>query len=209
MTIQENPNDYTPDEPWAVDSEPGEHQYNAQAIYVQEALGPGSGKCLVIGSPIFEAKALQFMGWNVTYCDVREPPVHFDTFLHGDATNIDFGANEFDAASSTCVLCHAGTGRYGDEKDDNADEKILANVYRALKPKARFVVMFGPVFNMQNTGMLNNVHRIYTLRDAVGIVGKFKIVAINIFDITTGKWTNKINNRQMMDCDYLSMVLEK
>ena len=108
--------------------------YGAAAEFVINALREGHGrKCLVIGSPRFEIEALQYHGWNVIFLDVRVPPFNCH-FVQGDICRIPFADESFDAVSSTCVICHAGLGRYGDPVNKNGDKDAMKEVARVLKP---------------------------------------------------------------------------
>lgn len=206
----ETPNDSTPNEVWALRREHGSHWYNAQADYVQAAIGNGPGKCLVVGSPVFELLEIQAAGWDTTYVDLRTPPIPLPgRFLHGDAAQMSLGENEYDVASSTCVLCHAGTKRYGDKFEEEGDRLLLANIRKALKPAGTAVIMFGPVYEFEKSVRVGMTHRIYTIKDAIAITEGFAVAGLSIFDSGTGEWTNAINDRRQIDANYLSMILRK
>jgi len=99
------------------------HQYGGACDFAERTLGKGEGrKCLVVGSPIFEVEMLGQNGWEVTWIDVREPKRKPKRFIKMDALDLDrLEAESFDALSSTCLLTHVGTGRYGDRFQPDGD----------------------------------------------------------------------------------------
>lgn len=204
-------NDFTPDEPWTLVRDPT-HHYANQADFAMERLPiTGDGRCLVVGSPLFEVTELIGRGWDVTYVDVRVPPSlpGFGwTFCIGDAATLEFEPESFDAASSTCVLCHAGMGRYTDPKLEDADTRILANICRALKRGARAAITFGPVAPMSGVLRIGNTHRIYTPEEARKMTTGFHILEERILDADSLEWTNEPNGFRLGKT-YLSMLLEK
>lgn len=200
--------DSTPDEPWTL-TRPAAHWYNAQADWVSASLGRGPGCCLVIGSPLFEAQELSALGWDVLYVDVRAPPPVNFPFITGDAAEVSFMPESFDAASSTCVLCHAGLGRYGDPVDARADVKILSNIHRALKPGGKAAITFGPVFRLNETVRFGRIHRVYARREVREMVKPMRILEERIFNMLKNAWVPDVNDENVIDCDYLSMLLEK
>lgn len=207
----EQKNDSTPDEPWTV-RRPSAHWYNAMADYVLESLGDGADqRCLVVGSPVFEALDLQDHGWRVTYVDVRQPPLEcgLQSVLTVDAANYDLGSEVFDACSSTCVLCHAGLGRYGDEIEGRADQKILDNIHRALKPGAPCIITFGPVYRFEETMRVSNTHRVYSVEDVDRMTSRFKVLEAKIYDTLKNEWVPHINTDKIFDSDYLTVRMAK
>lgn len=104
----------TPDEPFTLERPVGTHLYGAACDLALYWLGEGCGRrCLVVGSPPFEAVALHATGWRTLLTDVRRPEtVHVD-FVAGDAVALPFPDGSFDALSSTCCLCHVGLGGTG------------------------------------------------------------------------------------------------
>lgn len=202
-------NDSTPDEPWTT-VRTQDHHYNMQADFALEGLGKGPGRCLVIGSPLFEATELAEAGWDVTYVDVRQPPGSYPfEFILGDASNLDLGHEVYDVASTTCVLCHAGLGRYGDPVVEDADELIVKSMFNAMKPGAQAVVTFGPVGNMSLPIRYGNTHRIYNYQTALGMVRQFKILKVSTLDTEQLKWVAVGEFPEQIGRDYLSMLLEK
>ncbi len=155
-------------EPWAL--RPGDLPwYGAAAEFAVEALGPGQGRrCLVIGSPIFEAQALAELGWRITFVDIRRPPPTCPGEIWiADVMDLPFADSCYDAVSSTCVLCHVGIGRYGDPvAGPGADRRALAEIARVMKPGATAAIMFGPcIAGLAETIVLGRVHRIYGMED--------------------------------------------
>ena len=217
---QENAN-VTPDEAWESMPIPG-HFYSFAALFALNELGAGNGRsCLVIGSPLFEAVALQGVGWEVSYLDVRVPPMNGRCVV-GDAVKIPFASESFDAVSTTCVLCHVGLGRYGDPEVENGDVLALREIHRVMKPEAVAVVMFGPSFLQPVSYRMGTVHRVYGLQDPVGMAvdAGFTPAVIGVW--SNGKWLTEpeIASQTMLNergaklsawgsYSYLFMKLEK
>ena len=216
-------NEHTPDEPWT-DRRAKAHWYNASADFALRMLGKGPGKCLVIGSPLFEASELADVGWDVTYLDVREAPIDDSrlTFLRHDARKMPFPNDSFDAVSTACVLCHAGMERYGDERDDDADELILAEIARVLKPGACAAVTFGPVIEAPLMLRIGDMQRVYTLTEALRMAqgAGLSVSASEVLDGDTGRMSAGVAPRdalsvrpdghyQLGNLDYLSMLLRR
>ena len=204
-------NDYTPHEFWMLQREPG-HHYCKQVDFALHGIGSGPGCLLMVGSPLFELIEFSQAGWEVTFVDVRKPP-HMEGFLlvQADASTSSFEPGLFDAASTTCVLCHAGMGRYGDPIMAEADVLILKNIARALKPGARLAVTFGPVASISGIARIDNRHRVYNLPIARAMAqdAGFRILKEGILDINTGQWTGKPPTALFLGREYLSMLLEK
>ena len=135
---------YTPDEPW----HPAKGVYAIAKDWACTILGPGHRRsCLVIGSPLEEARMLCSLGWRVTYLDWRLPPLPLHDMLIcvEDVCNMMMSNSAFDAISSTCVLCHVGMGRYGDPVREHAPLRMLQECARVLVPGGQLVAMAGPV----------------------------------------------------------------
>jgi len=146
------------------------HWYGGACNFSEERMAnpsPDHNSCLVIGSPIFEAENLKRIGWNVIYLDCRTPSnISFQHIL-GDATAIPFADDEFDAINTTCVLCHAGMGRYGDNVLPNGDRQMMQEMYRVLKKDGIVTVMFGPVdVSASETVEVGTVHRLFSIPSA-------------------------------------------
>ncbi len=203
-------NNYTPDEKWNL-LRPG-NIYCMQADFVRLSLGAGNGNCLVVGSPLFEAMELRDLGWRVTFVDIRLPPDGFicDEILVADFTTASLPEDIFDAASSTCVLCHAGMGRYAEDKIEDGDGKMLANIFRSLKRGALFAVCFGPVHGNTETVFRENWHRAYSVENArkLALRAGFSILEEKFIDGKTFLWKQKPVT-DYWDRDYISMLLKK
>lgn len=208
----------TPDEPWTI--ERGEPQwYGAGCDYALEALGDGPGKALVVGSPIFEVYELQRAKWDVTFLDCRQPPVNGFRYLLADACDTGLEDGTFDAVSSTCVLCHVGMGRYGDNVVRNGDEKMLAEIARVLKPGGAACLMFGPVMNAIAPLSVGALHRVYTVQEVLrlGDQAGLQVEQVRVWDGRNLAWRsqplpqNEYRDGQLyMDKpDYIAALLKK
>ena len=149
-------------EPWELERPHG-HFYAHGADFAHRTLGDRRSRCLVIGSPLFEARELRAAGWDVTYLDIRKPPVEIG-WVEGDATAIPFPSAYFDAISSSCVVCHVGLGRYGDPVADGSDARMLTEIARVLKPGGLAALTFGPIGEKDEVSGIS--HRLYTLAGA-------------------------------------------
>ena len=172
--------------------------YDACADFALDKLVDGEGKsCLVIGSPLFEALELADSGWNVTYLDVRERPNDAEfsslsslSWLKADATNIPLSDASVDAVSSTCVLCHAGMGRYGDVSYPGGDLRMLSEIARVLKPDGVATIGVGPTAKCDGIHLIGKIHRVYSptsvlmLCSAVGL----EVVKLGIFSFLKREW---------------------
>lgn len=182
------------------------HWYEASTGFALKHLkGPGS--CLVIGSPLHEAAALE-QSWSVTYLDVRTPPREFSRFVLADATNIPLPDKSFDAVSSSCVLCHAGLGRYGDQEVEDGDEKMLKEIARVLKPGSHAALTFGGVLEAEMPIRVGNYHRIYTVKEAKRLcdLAGLKAKETAIWSTEKQCWVDKPTT-DYKHFDYLSMYV--
>ncbi len=214
----------TPDEPWIGSSDVYDW-YAAAAALTLNQIGSGPGKCLVIGSPIFEAMMLQDAGWDVTYLDVREAPPVIEKRVRGDATDLPFPDSHFDAVSCTCVLCHVGLGRYGDPAMPDGDRKALGEIARVMRPWAKASIMFGPSMpSLARTVVLGRIHRIYQPTNALLMLKECGLKAIWSGLWFKDHWLNQdevhgmivdhkdhllAGKKELIDYCYLSMLLEK
>lgn len=223
ILLSTSSNEYTPDEPWT-DRRPHAHWYNHSADFARKWLGEGIGECLVIGSPLFEAYELDDAGWKVTYIDIRDPVFYRLSikYIKHDACHLPFADESFDVISSSCVLCHAGMGRYGDPVTDDGDELVLSEIKRVLKPKGLAAVTFGPVIDQPLMLRLGNMQRVYTLSEAKRMVDEagLKIERIEVLNSETGVMSEDHEPRKAITVmsdgryelgavDYLSMLLRK
>lgn len=188
------------------------HWYAAAADFSLRSLGDGPGSCLVIGSAPFEKQELSEAGWSVTYLDWRNAPF-VDT--HADACAMPFADASFDTVSSTCVLCHVGLGRYGDPHHEDAERKMLHEIWRVSKPHAQVALTLGPVAAIEEPCIVgDSYHRAYTrqyARDIVLEVG-FRILQEAVWDTRAQRWRREdepLNIDIFVLPDYLSLALEK
>lgn len=192
----------------------GGHWYSGAEEFALEGLGEGRGRsCLVIGSPLFELETIRKLGWETTYLDVRVPPLVQGRFVRGDATGILLPDESFEAVSSTCVVCHAGLGRYGDKEDlEHGDEKMLSEVHRVLKDGGVGVLMLGPVVKMGKMVRCGREHRLYTLAEAHRMIlsAGFTIESEGIWSSKDRCWRKTLEpSEDLYYLDYLSMKVKK
>lgn len=192
--------------PWHLAEKP-KHWYGASTRFVKDRL-LGTGSCLVIGSPLFEAIWLEKHGWDVTYLDVRKPPYEFKRYVEGDATKLPFEDDSFDAVSSACVLTHAGLGRYGDAIVPDGDEVMLAEIARVMKPNAPAALTFGGVITADLPLRVGNMHRIYTIQEAerMCLAVGLKVEEVRVWSTNGVCWVEKPTADEK-NFDYLSVLV--
>jgi SAM-dependent methyltransferase len=188
--------------------------YVAAAEFVKDNLGSGPGKCLVVGSPIFESLEIIERGWEVTYLDVRDPPHKFERFVKCDAAAMPFEDESFDALSSTCVLSHVGMGRYGDPVIERGDEKALAHMARVLKKGSKATIMFGNAAAMSKVVVLGTCHRIYTMQECRRMLESvgLKEEKVRVWSLGKRAWLadeSEMTTDYMMLPDYVSFLVRK
>lgn len=199
------------DENGPIDNSNWRHWYNASADFAVKEL-TGKGRCLVVGSPVFEAFELQDAGWCVTYLDVRKPPTNRLDWFIGDASDMPFDDESFDAVSSSCVICHVGLGRYGDEESEDGDYRMLSEIRRVLKPGCLAALSI-PVADIDITQRFGNCHRIYARREVNELVKKsgMAIVKAAVWDTGFAKWRS-VNEglTDLLDLpDYISLLVRR
>src|SRR5688572_2120476 len=200
----------TASEPWMA----GQAWYAAAADLAGEWLGNGDGKrCLVIGSPVPEAKRLQAAGWRTLYVDVRRPPADAGPYLVADATALPLPGRYLDAVRWTCVLCHAGLGRYGDVIKANGDVAMLAEVARVLKVGGLAAVMAGPaVEGIPLSVVYGNVHRIYKPADVATMAESVGLQVLDSVLCLSDEWVGAPEIDELagdVEYCYLSVLLRK
>lgn len=208
---------HTPDESFAVvPPSSGRQMYKASTEFSLEHLGKGSGrKCLLIGSPVFAVGEFVKRGWNVTYIDVRIPPIEIDKFIQCDATNMGiFPDCSFDAIETSCVLSHAGMGRYGDPIVEDGDEKMLSEMFRVMKPGSLASVMFGNIADIEKMVVLGTCHRIYTMAEIERLLGKtgFVMEKNRIWSLRYSGWLVRgqhVSKDYLGQPDYISVLIRK
>lgn len=204
----------TLDEKWNTGSREG-HWYAASTEFAKQSLGNGDGRsCLVIGSPLFEADELGAMGWKVTYLDIRVPPVLRWAFVQCDATKITLPDASFDAVSTSCVLTHAGTGRYGDGTNrEHGDEVMLSEIARVMKMGAVAALTFGACADMPRMVRLGHTHRIYTVPECSRMLAAagLKMLKIRIWGSKKKAWLAEGDTltTDMESPDYISFKVVK
>lgn len=204
----------TVDEKWNTGSREG-HWYGASTEFAKESLGDGAGRsCLVIGSPLTEADALTALGWKITYLDVRRPAVLRWKFVQCDATAISFPDESFDAVSSSCVLTHVGTGRYGDGNNRrHGDEIALAHIARVLKKAGAAALTFGACADRGKMVRLGSLHRIYTIGECQRMLAAagLTISAMKIWSAQNKRWlsADETPTESIDSPDYISFKVIK
>lgn len=199
------------DENGPIDNSDWQHWYNASSDFaVRELIG--KGRCLVVGSPIFEAFEMQEAGWCVTYLDVRKPPTNRLDWFIGDASDMPFDDETFDAVSSSCVICHVGLGRYGDEESEDGDYRMMSEIRRVLKPGGTAALSI-PVANVDVTQRVGTCHRIYAMHEVNHIVRKsgMTIVKAAVWDTAFSRWkpTDQALTNILDLPDYVSVLLRR
>jgi hypothetical protein len=202
-------------EQWNLGPRNRQHWYNASTEFAKEGLGAGNGRsCLVIGSPLFEAMELRKQGWDVTYMDVRRPPVIVGKFLQCDATDITLPHGSFDAVSTACVLTHAGTGRYGDGHNrEHGDEVMLGHIARVLKPGSAAAITFGAVADIPKMARLGSAHRIYNVPECRMMLAaaSLKITKMRVWSWEKKGWLGDDEpiTKSLDKPDYISFMVTK
>lgn len=161
---------HTPNEKWcgAIDQRYSGTWYDLCSRFAAQSLSNANnkGKLLIVGSPLAEAQMHRIEGWeDITYCDVRKPP-NIDFWVKGDVVALPFEPESFDAASSACVMTHAGLGRYGDRVCDHGDEAGMREIFRVLKRDTLFACTYGAVIDADKYIVWGTTHRVYTPKRA-------------------------------------------
>lgn len=200
------------DEKWNTRNRPA-HWYGASTEFALETLGLGNARsCLVIGSPIFEAISLREKGWDVTYMDVRTPPPSVGKFVRCDAVENAMPDSFFDSVSTSCVLTHAGTGRYGDcTNREHGDELMLAHIARIMKKGAIAALSFGACATSEKMVRLGNEHRIYTLAEVRRMLeaANLMVMRMKVWSFVKKKWTTGAPTADIYNPDYISVAVSK
>lgn len=191
-----------------------DHPYGGACDFAERVLGKGEGRaCLVAGSPRFEVEMLTANGWDVTVVDVRKPPWPCK-HIQLDALDLDQLPEEsFDAISSTCLLTHVGTGRYGDRIQVDGDIVALGHMYRRLKPGAVAAMQIGGVIAGDEMVTVGACHRLYTVAEGERMVREagFEILerAIWSFDAPHWRTDTKGMKPEIRKEGYLCFALRK
>ncbi len=209
----------TPDEPWWDGTEVRWAHYKAQEEYVAKYLGQGSHRwCLVIGSPMTEVHHISDNDWQVIFLDVRHPANCKTPWIVCDATDMrpNVSDNRFDAISSTCVLCHAGLGRYGDPAKPNGDVLMMQEMFRVLRPGGVAVIQAGPSIPwLQKSYVHGNIHRVYQPCEVAVMASKAGFEFVEMALWVNGNWMSGSNvtphvfDNGDVEYHYLSMILRK
>lgn len=190
------------------------HWYSASTEFALRHLGVGNNRtCLVVGSPLFEANSLAERGWNVTYFDVRKPPIRPWKFVQGDAMEMNVPSESFDAVSSACVLTHAGTGRYGDGNNlEHGDEVMLAEVRRVMKPGTLAALTFGACADTEKMTRFP-AHRIYTVSECERMLcaASLDVVEMKLWSYASKAWLpdGARPTKETGNPDYISFAVRK
>ena len=183
-------------------------QYEAAASFALKHLSEPRGKCLVIGSPLAEARSLRESGWGVTYLDIRKP----DSIpaVVCDVRDMEFNG-DFEAVSTSCVLCHVGTGRYGDALDEHGDETALLKIDRALKPGGVAALSFGPCIVGDVMTVYGVMHRAYTVKEIKRMMSltSMQISSMEFWSATGREWIRDPVSTDPYESDYVSVFARK
>jgi len=145
-----------------------------QELYAAQRLVGVSGKILDIGSYLdFTIAMSAFM--DVTMVDVREFACDISPIkqVQCDAKDMPFDDGTFDIVTSLCTLEHLGTQAFGDEVDAYADQKMVDEVRRVLKPGGDFI--FTTQINDSNPAFVLNSQRIYSLEQIHSLLRGFSL----------------------------------
>lgn len=98
----------------------------------------------------------------IRFFDLRPAQVRLQGLETGsaDLTQLPFQSNSIESLSCMHVVEHVGLGRYGDPVDPDADQKVIQELQRVVRPGGQllFVVPIGA-----QAQILFNAHRIYTV----------------------------------------------
>lgn len=109
---------------------------------------------------------------EVTMLDNRKVELH-NTGIHhiiGDATQIPENDEMFDAVTSLSVIEHVGTCAFGDKLDVDADDKMISEAHRVLRPGGSFLLATQIA---ENDIFMVNCHRLYAKETLLKKLGKF------------------------------------
>ena len=147
--------------------------------------------------------------------DVRIPPVDVGKFIQCDATNMGvIPDSSFDAIETSCVLSHAGMGRYGDPLVEDGDEKMLSEMFRVMKPGTLASVMFGNIADMERMVVLGTCHRIYTMAEIERLLRNagFVMEKNRIWSLKRTGWLVRgqhVSKDYLGQPDYISVLIRK
>lgn len=196
----------TVDENWTL--EPRGGFYQAGAELAKEHL---TGKCLVIGSALFEAEWLKEKGLSVTYADLRKAP--FEPSVVCNAVDLPFPDESFDSVSTTNVITHVGTGRYGDDLNTHGDEVMLSQIERVLKKGGKAHLGFGPCSSFPKMVRVGRAHRVYTEKEARRMLSKtsLKVEVLKIYGNDLGRWLMDWEEprKNLYNTDFISAIVTK
>ena len=177
-------------EPWTYERNP---TYGAAQDWALACLGPATGirRVLIVGSPPAEVVAFQRAGWDVTWVDCRRPPVLPGVeSVHGDACDLPVTwTDRFEAVSTTCVWCHVGMGRYGDQVRPNACQTFLAELRRVCR--GTLAAMVGPVARTEEERM---EHRISTPKGVETLLRQtgWRVQAMRVWSELERNWVEEV-----------------
>ena len=150
--------------------------------FVFENLNVAKGsKILDVGcSHSFLSLQLASLGYEVTGYDLDKYPLKHPNleFIKGNFLDNTFDDNTFDAAISISTIEHCGLPIYGSPKIHDGDYKVVNEIARVLKEKARFIMSvpfgkegFDPGYRVYNSHSLGKLMGKFTIKKAEYFVG--------------------------------------
>ncbi|MCK4528613.1 class I SAM-dependent methyltransferase [candidate division WOR-3 bacterium] len=123
---------------------------------------------------------LASLGYKVTGYDLDEHPLNHPNleFIKGNFLDNTFDDNTFDAVISVSTIEHCGLSIHGSPSFLRGDYKVINEVARVLKEKARFIMSvpfgkegFNPGYRVYNPHSLGKLLGNFTIKKAEYFVG--------------------------------------
>lgn len=192
----------------------GVNQRILEHIFVHTHL-PKPPACLLdLGcSKSTNAIEMSSLGFEVVGVDSRKLPLNHPNFtlIQANAADLPFDDESFDGAVALSSLEHIGPGWHNGAKGGSSDEQVIAEVFRVLKPRGRFLLTmpFG-------RRAISAARRIYDRRQLDRLLAAFNIIERGYGIHEGGAWSFRLDEplpKSDDDSVYLSavclLVLEK